>query len=90
MRGEEERGRVGMKRNMERREEGLDGGEMETSGWTWWEKGVHERKVGVMEKPGRDIGEGKTGRQREEREREGREKKVIHKHFLKIQFSPSC
>lgn len=34
LRGEEERGRVGMKRNMERRERGRDGGEMETGGWT--------------------------------------------------------
>lgn len=38
---------------------------METTNWTWRGDGEHERKVGVMEKPGRDIGEGKTGRQRE-------------------------
>lgn len=39
---------------------------METSGWTWMRGGrerggEHEREVGVMEKPGRDIGEGKQG-----------------------------
>lgn len=41
LRGEEERGRVGMKRDMERREGGLDGQEMETSGWTYmWGRGA--------------------------------------------------
>lgn len=35
LRGGEETGRVGMKRDMERREGGLDGQEMETSGWTY-------------------------------------------------------
>lgn len=29
--------------------------------------GGHERKVGVMEKPGGDIGEGKMWRQREKK-----------------------
>lgn len=72
LRGGEERGRVGMKRDMERREGGLDGPEMETSGWTYIGVG------GMMAQPGRDVRGGKQGRQRE--------RNVIHEHLLKQKY----